>query len=228
MSNYGRILSFKQNKSGRLLRPNTNPQGYEYTSLSLNKKMYCFKVHRLVAKAFIPNPDNKGCIDHIDRDKHNNRADNLRWCTLSENQQNTNTLKHRMETFHKGLNHKSSCAILQCDMEGNIVKEWGSIRLAAKALNLCPSTIRVSCVRGTAWANSLWRYKEDGHAERIASMNINYRKKVRAITAEGSIIEFDSISQGAKYFGIKKGACIRACLIGKVHTSGGVRWEYIG
>ena len=47
-----------------------------------------FRVHRLVAAAFIPNPENKPCIDHIDGDRANNHADNLRWVTVKENQNN--------------------------------------------------------------------------------------------------------------------------------------------
>ena len=46
------------------------------------------KIHRLVAKAFIPNVDNKGCVDHIDSNKLNKTISNLRWCDLSENQYN--------------------------------------------------------------------------------------------------------------------------------------------
>ena len=57
-----------------------------YRRIGYNYKKYL--VHRLVAETFIPNPDNKPCIDHIDRDPTNNNVQNLRWATLHENQNN--------------------------------------------------------------------------------------------------------------------------------------------
>ena len=56
-------------------------------------------VHRLVALAFIPNPDNKQFVDHIDTNKLNNNASNLRWTTISENANNPNTMVNRYKTF---------------------------------------------------------------------------------------------------------------------------------
>lgn len=56
-----------------------------------------YKLHRVVAELFIPNPDNKPCVDHIDGNKHNNRADNLRWVTHKENMNNSIT-RERINT----------------------------------------------------------------------------------------------------------------------------------
>ena len=62
--------------------------GYHIVSLSLNGKGKKFRVHRLVADAFIDNPDNKPCVDHIDNNRANNHITNLRWATVQENNRN--------------------------------------------------------------------------------------------------------------------------------------------
>lgn len=62
-----------------------NRHGYYQVTLSKEAKSRTLRVHRLVALAFIPNPDNKPYINHIDGNKKNNRVSNLEWCTASEN-----------------------------------------------------------------------------------------------------------------------------------------------
>ena len=71
-------------KTGRMLKLTTKG-GYMFTGLSEKCKGKTISVHRLVALAFIENPENKPCVDHIDNDKSNNNVNNLRWATLSEN-----------------------------------------------------------------------------------------------------------------------------------------------
>jgi hypothetical protein len=79
----------KRVKTGRILKPAPNSgNGYLGVSLCADGKKSTRKVHRLVAQAFIENPENKGEIDHIDRNKFHNHVSNLRWVTHSEN--NTN------------------------------------------------------------------------------------------------------------------------------------------
>jgi hypothetical protein len=67
-----------------------------YRQVSIYKKHYL--VHRLVAETFIPNPENKPFIDHINRDRSDNRVENLRWVTAQENQ--NNTIRNRQEGKH--------------------------------------------------------------------------------------------------------------------------------
>jgi hypothetical protein len=83
VSNLGKV---KNNKTGRILKLKLIREQYEGVCLRVNKMNSNQKVHRLVAKAFIPNPLNKPCVNHIDYNTRNNRADNLEWVTISENQ----------------------------------------------------------------------------------------------------------------------------------------------
>ena len=71
--------------SKAITAPHPNSRGYQRIQIWKDKKMTWLSVHRLVAKAYIPNPDNKEQIDHIDRDRANNTVENLRWATRSEN-----------------------------------------------------------------------------------------------------------------------------------------------
>ena len=74
--------------TGKYLNPYTDKNGYKHIKLCKNGKGKIFKIHRLLALAYIPNTENKKCIDHINRDKLDNRLENLRWATNLENQQN--------------------------------------------------------------------------------------------------------------------------------------------
>ena len=93
ISNYGRLRSKDRTvrgnkgqylKKGRLLKPVKDKDGYYTFLLKQDGKSKNMKIHRIVAFAFIPNPDKKPCINHIDNNPSNNRVDNLEWCTMRE------------------------------------------------------------------------------------------------------------------------------------------------
>ena len=84
VSNRGNVIN---NKSNKTVKKFYN-MGYEIVSLFNANQQKSLKVHRLVASAFIPNPQNKRCVDHIDNDKTNNKVSNLRWATHQENCRN--------------------------------------------------------------------------------------------------------------------------------------------
>ena len=95
--------------TGKYLNPHLNKQGYKDISLFKNRKQKHFLVHRLLALTFIPNPENKKCIDHINRDRSDNRLENLRWATHLENSQNqgmykTNTSGEKNISYYKQNN----------------------------------------------------------------------------------------------------------------------------
>ena len=84
ISNLGNIK-----RDGKLLRLNTDMHGYWRIQLCKDGKQSNHRLHRLLAINFIPNPDNKECVDHIDRNRKNNQLSNLRWVTKQENNLNT-------------------------------------------------------------------------------------------------------------------------------------------
>ena len=106
VSNLGNIKSLNNNKTKKekILKLNKDKKGYLYVDLYKNNKSKRFVVHRLVAEAFIPNPENKPCIDHINTIRDDNRVENLRWVTYKENCNNPLTRKHNSEV-RSGKNH---------------------------------------------------------------------------------------------------------------------------
>ena len=87
----GRVFT---KKSNRFLKPATYYTGYKYVNLCKNGKQKHFTIHRLIAIHYIPNPENKPCVDHINRNRSDNRIENLRWVSLSENEQNKGKKKN--------------------------------------------------------------------------------------------------------------------------------------
>lgn len=105
ISNFGRVKSLPKIRGRgvsqeRILKPHI-VNGYVMVTLCKNNKTFNASVHRLIAEAFIPNPDNKPQINHIDGNKSNNNIDNLEWCTPSENM---------IHAYKMGLKTPESCA----------------------------------------------------------------------------------------------------------------------
>lgn len=140
VSNTGKIKRIEKNKE--LKQAPNKRNGYLYIHLSGNGVNKVIRVHKLVAETFIPNPENKPQVNHIDGDKTNNRVENLEWVTNGENQIHAfknNLQKGNFEhpnsklTLEQVLYIKNNCIV------GS--KIYG-IQTLAKKFNVCNSTIK--------------------------------------------------------------------------------------
>ena len=162
VSNLGRVKSLPRHlvvgwadyiSKEKILKQSEHRQGYKYVWLHKNKEKKIFKIHRLVAEAFIPNPHNFQCINHKDENKANNFVDNLEWCNHSYN----NNYGDRNNKVRK-----ANCKIvLQYTLNGKFIKEWNGTREAGRELNISCNCISAVCLgkRKTA-GGFIWKYKE--------------------------------------------------------------------
>lgn len=147
---------------GQPLKQYIGHDGYLHVALSKRKKHKRIMAHRLVAEAFIPNPDNKPQVNHIDGDKQNNCVDNLEWCTASENQlHSVRILKHKPYKIPSmfGVKHWRSKVVLQIK-EGKIIAEFYGTREAKRKTKIDDRSIGACCrgERKTAGGYE-WKYK---------------------------------------------------------------------
>lgn len=158
VSNTGLVKSFKRNKNGIILKPIADRKGYLRVPLCKNGKEKRYFIHRLVAEAFIPNPENKPQVNHINENKADNHVENLEWCTQTENinwgkgsiarkEKCTRMCRELGKRTYMQANEKHRMKIIQKDINGNIVNTFDSQVEAAKALKLQRSSIS-QCING--------------------------------------------------------------------------------
>lgn len=100
VSNLGRVKSLKFGKE-KILTPTINSRGYYHTCLRKDGRSVTVYIHRIVAKAFLPNPDNLPLINHKDEDKTNNRVDNLEWCSVYYNLHYGSAIENLIKSIKK-------------------------------------------------------------------------------------------------------------------------------
>lgn len=124
-STFGNIRSKATNK---LLKHNVNG-GYCQFHLYRDKERFPAKVHRVVAETFIPNPEDKPVVNHLDKNRENNRVDNLEWATVLENNQH-------MAAQNQDRKKVESRAVWKCDKETHVrIQMYPSALIAAEELN---------------------------------------------------------------------------------------------
>lgn len=173
VSNMGRVKAIKwhRGEKEKEMKPYTTYKGYLRLRLTKNGKSKQFQIHRLVAEAFIPNPENKPLIDHINTDRTDNTVwlnedgsvnydkTNLRWVTNKENCNNPIS----KQNYSKGNKGKTSVPILQFTKDGEFVRKWNSMSDAEQELGI-KSRLSEYCSNkyGRKSAGGyIWRYADD-------------------------------------------------------------------
>ena len=152
VSDKGRVISLKFGNE-RILKPIRVPKGYLMVNLCKNgEKNKCY-VHRLVAQAFIPNPDNLPQVNHKDENKENNYVQNLEWCSDKYNINYGTRTKRQAEKLSK--------PILQYTKSGKLVREWKSTHDVERNLGYFHSYISYCCTGKCKSAyNFIWKFKD--------------------------------------------------------------------
>lgn len=112
ISTLGRVMSMR---TGMIMKPSTKKDGYKLLIAKINGEQKGIHVHRLVAEAFLPNPDNLPVINHKDENPANNEISNLEWCTWQYNNTYNNINKRKKEShiaWNKGKSMKKDSSII--------------------------------------------------------------------------------------------------------------------
>lgn len=222
ISSFGRVKSLK-GKDVRILKLGTTKKGYKSVGLQVNGNHKTCVVHRLVAKAFIPNPNSYPCVNHKDESKDNNHVSNLEWCTVLYN--NTyGTVRKR-----QSLSSPKDRVVCVYDLNGNFEREFHSVREAARFYNAKHSVICHCCTGSSknqkhiTFKQKLWCFKgeEDTIPQKVILAAAN--KKFHTVTVyfdNGSSQVFGTATEAGNALKLSRN---RFCKDGR-YEKRGIRW----
>ena len=201
---------FREGSSAPLV-PHVNKQnGYLYVSLWKNNKGKTCSVHRIVAKAFIPNPDNKPEVNHNDSCRTNPHKDNLTWCTSSENSIHGYKYGYQTQVHRRILNEDILGVVLSDFLSGT------TLTCIANQLGCSLTTLSKSLLRFTKdtnqeeiYSNELTKQKNNRNKE----ANKNKKLSISMFNDSGLLLNrFDSLTDATKFLGKKSSGTISNAL----------------
>ena len=201
VSNKGRVRNLK---NGKILKNVIDPHGYLRIKLGRRNVR---RIHRLVALAFIPNPDNLPQINHIDEVKTNNNVENLEWVSASQN------VRHSI--------HQISCRINQLRLDGQFIRQWDSSMQIERETGYNQSNILKCCKGKRRYAYGFrWKYSDKSQQRKV-------NRPVAALTMDGDLIaEYKSAAEASRCLKISA-TQIYYCLNGTYKSTHGLRFIYI-
>ncbi len=181
VSTHGRIYSVpRRGTRGGVLRQGLSRNGYQCVALCKDGICKSHMVHRLVAENLIENPDNLPEVNHLDECKTNNHASNLEWCTRLENLHHGTGIERMAAAHDYATSSKKSAAnhdydavakkmrkpVVQFDLNGDVIKCWDGVTVAANALGISAGNISSACKKTKPCIHGkshgfIWRYEED-------------------------------------------------------------------
>lgn len=198
ISDLGRIKSLKTNKIRKTL---ISKRGYYTCSLCKHGKHKTFSIHRLLLEAFVPNLQNKPCVDHIDGNRLNNKLSNLRWCTHKENNNNPNTkgkswkqrkeeiISKIMETRKEKKERFAPKVVFAYNKDGSFYKSYCSINEAARQVGCSPKSIQLVLDNNSKIVcGFVWSSIKRTQFEYVLQINKN-QKVVQQIDKNGNVVK---------------------------------------
>ncbi len=199
----------------RLLKIQKDKCGYFYICIRKNNKGYNNFVHRLVAQTFIPNPENKKFVNHINHNRDDNNLENLEWVTIEEN------MKHSYES--KDTKRKNTVGIIKYKKVDGILEEvakFKSIREAYKEAKIGVTSFHTFMKKDN---HPTYSWKID--LTKIAIKSKTFTRPIIQLLKGKEINRFDSAKEAARIIGIDSGGIYAVCKE-KQKSAGGFQWKY--
>lgn len=223
----GQETDYSVSTEGEVRKDTTNyilsqssQQDYKFVGLIINGKQKRMRVHRMVALAFIDNPDNKPYVNHINGNRSDNNVENLEWVTPSENTQ------HAVDTglFKSGR----ARAVVQYNLNGEQMATFESASEAARQTGGSQSKITMCCRRQRDSANDYqWRYYDDIQDVQKIEKKFITGKKVAQCDEEGNILKiYPSFKEAARAVNGTSSAISRVCSGTNIRHKG-YKWKLV-